>query len=306
MPIWDGNWIWLWQREHVEDGNVQAMIQQARETGLTGVLVKAHDGRRESKQSQRYMRQFRDLARPFREAGLRVGAWGYLYGNDPPGEAAAALEALEAGAEWYVADVEVEFEHQETMVSDYVKAETFCREFRRGAPQAVLGMSSFAITTLHRQLPWQVFAKYVDIFLPQVYWATMRRPVEQALRQSVDSYRNLGKQLAPVGQAYGAVAPASLEEFAKLARQAGCTGVSWWSWQHTTPDLRAAIARAGEWFHSASPVGKTVQDYLRLYLRGQPLGWAMVVDDTGYAPVRMLAEALGLRVEWQPGRIDLL
>jgi len=42
-----------------------------------------------------------------------------------------------------------------------------------------------------------------------------------------------------------------------------------------------------------------------LYVNGKRVGEMRNVEGTAYAPVRALAEALGARVDWQPGRVDV-
>ena len=55
-----------------------------------------------------------------------------------------------------------------------------------------------------------------------------------------------------------------------------------------------------------SMIGKVVDSEAAVYLRGAKLAKsAIIIEGTSYLPVRLLGEALGLKVDWQPGRIDL-
>ena len=55
-----------------------------------------------------------------------------------------------------------------------------------------------------------------------------------------------------------------------------------------------------------SMLGKVVDGEASVYLRGAKLGKsAIIIEGTSYLPVRLLGEALGLKVDWVPGRIDL-
>lgn len=240
---WDGNWLWLWQASAMGKQPLE-MAAAARDMGVTGVIVKAHDGRLSSPASMSFMRQFRDLVGPLKDAGLGVAAWGYVYGSDPDGEADAVLEVLSLGAGWYVADAEVEFERNGM---DRVAARFLSRIFQE-VPDAVIGLSSFAVADLHSKLPWAVFARYCQVMLPQVYWKTIGWPVELAVRRSLNSYARFNRPIAPVGQAYGGVSGKEMVRFAELVKSYGCTGVSWWSWQHTSKEQIEAIKEAGRVF----------------------------------------------------------
>jgi hypothetical protein len=240
---WDGNWLWLWQAGALGKQPIE-MAAAARDMGVTGVIVKVHDGRISSPASSKFMRQFRELVGPLKSVGLGVAAWGYVYGSDPDGEADAVLEALSLGAQWYVIDAEVEFEKDGM---DKAAARFLSRIFQE-VPDAVIGLSSFAVTDLHSKLPWVVFARYCKVMLPQVYWKEIGWPVDNAVRRSLNSYAKLNRPIAPVGQAYGGVPGKEMVRFAELVKSYGCMGISWWSWQHAGKEQIEAIKESGRVF----------------------------------------------------------
>ncbi len=242
---WDGNWLWLWQGEAIGlgkgDGEEFARrMSEVADGRVTGIIVKAHDGA----VGGRWMGQLRAMVPACTAAGLRVAAWGYLYGRDPAAEAARAVEALRAGAGFYVADAEAEFEKPGMGEA----AAKFFFHLLDEVPDAVLGFTSFAVTNLHPRFPWTTFANHCQFAMPQVYWREIGWTVGTAWSRSWSSYVGLGRPVVPVGQAFGGVSREEMLSLAELAKRYGCTGISWWSWQHAGPEQLGAIKEAGRLF----------------------------------------------------------
>ncbi len=237
---WSGNWLWLWRMDAM-GRDAKTLAKEAKGLGITGVIVKAHDG----PIGGRWMEQFRALAGPLRDAALKVAAWGYLYGKDPVGEAVRAAEVLEAGAEFYVADAEVEFEKPGM---GEVAAWFFFHLYQNAPGSAPVGFTSFAITNLHSRFPWSTFGNHCRFAMPQVYWREMGFDPAVCWSRSWSSYVGLGRPVVPVLQAFGGVDPEGMLEVAELAKRYGCPGVSWWSWQHATTGQLEAIKKAGRLF----------------------------------------------------------
>jgi predicted DNA-binding antitoxin AbrB/MazE fold protein len=231
--------MWLWQLSALGD-RFQDLVARAREARITGVIVKAHDGFVGGK----WFDQLRAVISAFEGTDVKVAAWGYVYGRDPAGEAARAVEALRAGASFYVVDAESEFERKGM---DEVAAQFFFRLLQE-IPDAVLGFTSFAVTNLHPAFPWTTFANHCQFAMPQVYWKEIGWTVGVAWSKAWASYVGLGRPIVPVLQAYGGVSPHDMLAAAELAKRYGCTGVSWWSWQHAGRDQLEAIKEAGRLF----------------------------------------------------------
>jgi len=285
---WEGSWLWLWQMDALGK-EPDALAADARGLGITGVVIKAHDG----PIGGRWMDQLKVLTNPLRDAGLEVAAWGYLYGKDPAGEAARAAEALRAGASFYVADAESEFEKGRM---DEVAARFFSHLYRQ-VPEAVVGFTSFALTNLHPKFPWVAFASHCQFSMPQVYWNEIGWKADICWSRSYASYVGLGRPIVPVLQAFGGVDPRDMLEVADLTKRYGCPGVSWWSWQHATPGQLEAIKRAGRLFG----VGK---DYIgrwseKTIERAKELGVMSDYEDGTFRPTQGLTreEAAALSVK---------
>lgn len=246
MSVWDGNWLWIWQVSAIGDKNY--IKNKAKDMGLSGVLVKAHDGDLSSEVSKRYMQQFKEIIGPLKEVGLGVAAWGYLYGNNPLGEVDAASEAIKAGADWYVMDVEAEFEPSHRPAKENEKkAKQFCEGLNKKYPNIPKGFTSFAIPEYH-PLPYHIFAEYVDVMMPQIYWHTIGWDLQFTFEKSFNQWKEFGLPVAPVGQSYGGFPPEEMGKFADLALKKGCTGISWWDWQHATVAQLQTIAIISEKF----------------------------------------------------------
>ncbi|HEY8449414.1 MAG TPA: hypothetical protein VIL95_02945, partial [Bacillota bacterium] len=219
MPSWSGKHIWIWQPWRVHQGDAQTIAAAARQLGLTGVIVKYHDGGY-GRVSDQYRQHFERLAPALQAAGLVVGAWGYSYGNQVQEEVELAVTSLARGADWYVLDAETEYENRPEL------ARVWCEAFRQRAPRAVLGVTPFAIPSLHPRYPYRDFDRYVDVFLPQVYWGYFPWGIEESWQRFDREFRvlNLRAAIAPIGQATDDIPPQELRRFGQLVREGGYPG----------------------------------------------------------------------------------
>ncbi len=225
-----GQWLYVW--EVSASGGIDALIAQAKAMKMAGLNIKAFDG-------DTAWTQFSDSANAVKAAGLRLGAWGYVYASNLAQTAVAAKAAVTAGAEFVVFDAEVEFETptgaaDAKILGDYVRALM---------PDVTIGYTTFALPADHPQFPYVAFNSWCDFVMPQVYWADAGMSPQTMLTESVQQLSGYGKRIFPVGQAY---APATITEIAEFG--AGCAehwteGVSWWDAQSSTSELQAAVAQ---------------------------------------------------------------
>lgn len=223
--IWDGTHLWSWKAK----GDVNKMIELAKSLGVTGVLIKFANGSLAGDPvSQAYMDRFKQLASVFKAAGFRVGGWIYQYLTDVQGEVDACTQAIEAGADWIVLDGEVELKGRNAQVQQ------FGQLFRTKYPNFPLGLSSFAIAERHPEVPFAEYAAFVDVMMPQIYWADMGWDVAVAFNASIASHKKFGKPIAPTGQSYDKATPADMARFVQLCKSAGYSHASWWDWDEAT------------------------------------------------------------------------
>ncbi len=241
---WEGKLMWIWNVNRTNNGDVFNIIDQARRMGLTGVLVKYHEGsqpygRNGDGSRAEFQKDFRRVLPHLKQAGLSVGAWGYNYMENPAGEAAMIKQALDDGADWYCFDPEGEVER-----TPHSQTEECLRLVRTGYPAAYLGYAPFPISQYHSDYPYQLFDHYCDVNLPQVYWEAIGWPVDKVWSMMLAGFAQLKlqKPVAPVGQAYDMASYEDILKFAELAKAAYCTGLSFWVWEQAKPRQIDAVS----------------------------------------------------------------
>jgi hypothetical protein len=186
----------------------------------------------------------------FREAGISVWVWHYVYGGvamdknsqvistkgpTPEAEAEFAKRHVqELGADGYVIDAEREYK----TVSQHLRARRFMAALAGiGVP---VGLAGWRFPKLHPEYPWAEFLEGTDYHMPQVYWnqPSIWRPrfgPEAELRTSVTDLLALKQiPIAPAGRAYIGDGhpnprPEEITKFLETAAELGCPGVSFWA-----------------------------------------------------------------------------
>jgi hypothetical protein len=228
--------MFIWQIDQVYGGDVSKMIAKAKELGLTGVFIKFADGSLNgSKISQHYMNNFKKYAPQFKKAGFVVAGWIYQYLTDVQGEVDACTQAIQAGADWVIFNAEVEVEGKNK------EAKKFGELFRKAHPDIKTGYSTFPIVQYHSKVPYSEYASFVNVMLPQIYWADMGWTLDRAFKTTLEQYKPYNLPIAPTGQIYNKAQPKDIAQFIKMCSDAKLTGISWWDWQHASADQQAAI-----------------------------------------------------------------
>ena len=225
-----GQWLWVW--EVSASGGIDAIIAQAKATKMTGLIIKSFDG-------DAVWTQFSDSANAVKAAGLRLGAWGYVYNTNLAQTAVAAKAAITAGAEFVVFDAEIEFETPQGAAD----AKSLGGYARALMPDVTIGYTTFALPDDHTQFPYAQFSQWCDFAMPQVYWADAGMQPQAMLGASVQQLSGYGKRIFPVGQAYVPAAAVEVAEFGAACAEHWIEGVSWWDAQSSTPELQAAVAQ---------------------------------------------------------------
>jgi hypothetical protein len=229
--VMKGTFLFVWKAEHIDNGDINAMISQAKQLGINGVMIKFADGSLNGDvNSQKYMDQFKRLAGPFKAAGFKVGGWIYQYFTDVPGEVDAVSQAVQAGADFIVLDGE------EDLVGKNKEAAQFGQELRAKYPNLILGLSSYAFANLHSGVPFDEYNQFVNVMMPQVYWTDMQWKVEDAFNLSLATYNHYHKPIVVTGQLYGQTAPDDIHKFIQLSQNYKLEGTSWWDWDEATAD----------------------------------------------------------------------
>lgn len=223
VPPLAGKYLWIWEVDQTQGGDVSAIARLGKQLGLTGFIVKSHDG-------VDVWPQFAQVCQPLQSYGFAVLAWGYVYGVDPLGEARAAQVSITAGADAYIIDAESGYDGKPDA------ARTLSLTLREQNPKLTLGFAPFAFPVDHPTFPYATFAEYCDVCLPQVYWGEFALQPTDAVTQAFSQLAPYKIALAPVGQAYGAVTGVEIEQFAATAQSLGAQGISFW-------DAQSAVSR---------------------------------------------------------------
>jgi hypothetical protein len=214
----NGMWIWVLARSH--RGSIPAIVAQARRAGIRTLFIKSGD-------SRNYWPQFSpQLVSALHANGLRVCAWQYVYGAYPVEEAHVGARAVRAGADCLVIDAESEYEGK--YVSAYRYVSTLRQLIGAGYP---LSLAAFPYVHFHPGFPYSVFLGpgAAQFNQPQMYWRTYTHN------------RIYKRPIYPLGQTYGGAPPIEVKRFRQVAQAYRAPGVSWWSWQATSPANFAAV-----------------------------------------------------------------
>ncbi len=275
-PIWAGKYLWIWMVSAQDQGDIAAIVQQAQELGLRGILVKAADG-------PNIWSQFNQpLVDACHAAGLTIGAWVFVYGDNVPGEAAAATHALAFGPDWLVIDAESAYAGKPQQALQYGAA------LQQAYPHIPLAYAPYAIPSYHQTFPYQQFSHFCQVVLPQQYWADIGWTVDYTFTRSAQELAAFGRPIAPIGQAYPQATPVEIDQFGALVSAAGMAGMSFWDWQSATPALLNAVAYTGTVQSGSTGMAvRVVQTLLNITVTG-------TFDTTTLAAVRAFQQAQGI------------
>jgi hypothetical protein len=237
LPVaFQGDGMWIWQLGRSGGGDPAAIGAQARAAGIETVFVKSSDG------GTAWPQFSPTLVAALHAQGLRACAWQFVYGADPLAEATLGAQAVAAGADCLVIDAESAYQGR------YAQAQQYIGALRAViGPDYPLGLTSFPYVDYHPRLPYSVFLGpgAAQVNLPQVYWKAIGGTVDAVSARTWAHNRIYGNPVAPIGQAYDGTGPDELQRFRQVWASYGVRGLSWWSWQASSPATWAALAAPG-------------------------------------------------------------
>ncbi len=268
VPVGKGMWIWL--PERADGGDPAAIVARAQAVGLTHIYVRTGSSRQGF-----YAAPFLDAILPAAHAaGLRVYGWDFPYLEDVQTDINRSMQAILYRTpdghriDGFVPDIESQAEGTSLTTEAAVAYSTGLRNWVGAAYPLIICVprpSEHAIAVF----PYGAVLPFYDAVAPMVYW--LNRQPDSDVVGAIQWLAQFGKPVIPVGQAYdggpeggrpGPPPPEEIQRFLAAAESAGATGASFWSWQHATPDIWAAIGAAPE---------------IALPPAGEPLGLAEVV-----------------------------
>ena len=226
VPAFDGDAMWIWLTTRSEGGSATRIAARAKRSGLELVILKAGNERTQWTQLNP------SFVGTLHAAGIRVCGYHFVYGRHPLAEARLSARIARTGADCLVIDAESDYKGR------YREAELYVRELRRlVGPSYPIGLTSFPYVHYHSTLPYSVFLGpgAADFNVPQMYWRAIGTSVDRVFQVTYMHNRIYKRPIYPLGQTWMQPPRAQVVRFRSLAAAYGATGVSWWSWQETTP-----------------------------------------------------------------------
>ncbi len=226
-----GTALWVTQIPAAQTG--QQLVADAAGAGVRTLYVKAAEGSSPEAQFSEA------LVSEMRAAGATVCAWTFAYGQNPSGEAAAAVAAVHDGAQCLVVDAEGQYDKL------YGAAQLFVRALRSqlgaGFP---IGLAGEAEILRHPTFPYSVFLgpDGFNVFLPELYWLELGVSVDAAYAATLGGDSIYGRPILPVGQIFGAPTAAEVTRFRALARAYRSPGLSFFDLDSAPPQALAALS----------------------------------------------------------------
>jgi hypothetical protein len=230
-----GKGFYLWKIKDCEGGNADRIAKEAKNAGLSHVLIKVANGI----YSYNYdWKNKIDLAPPvaqaLRSAGIQVWGWHYVYGDQPIPEARIAIRRVkELDLDGYVVDAESQYKQPGKKSA----ARYFMRELKGGLGNSVpIALSSYRYPSLH-PIPWNEFLEKCDYNMPQVYWIHAHNPgdqLERSLREFESPSIKFHPPIIPIGAAFREhgweSTTTEVIEFMDKARALNLSAANFWEW----------------------------------------------------------------------------
>ncbi len=185
-----------------------------------------------------------ELVEALRAEGIKIDFWHFLYGYDPQGELAVAIEQSQRfKPDGYIWDAESSFDSRSKAVEN---AEVITKGYRQAmpdTPQALcwwaLPLSPYSGAQWHPLKVAKSFLKVVDVAMPMMYWqGGSASGAVSYFNKSIKIWRSFTDvPIIPIGRTYdgdgGYANSHSIEAFANVvdvsSSQYDLTGISWYS-----------------------------------------------------------------------------
>lgn len=230
--------IFIWQTKSIFGGDPDRIADAMQAAGIEAVLIKAADGPYIFKPNGSENLQ-PSLVKALHDRGIGVIGWGFLYGENPTGEAHVAIQQIGTlGLDGYVFDVEGKFDGRTNAVANATVIGTLVRASFPSIPLGYCGWALYKSPQTGGQ--WhpvnvaKAFMAFCDVGIPMIYWGgSTEANALWWLHNSLTQWKEITvKPVVPVGRAYngdgGTATAAAMKAFAAEARALGCKGSNWW------------------------------------------------------------------------------
>jgi Putative peptidoglycan binding domain len=298
-----GKGMWLYQLSMAEGGDANKVVSKAKAAGLTHLYLRLGS----SKGGFYDQAELDQLLPVAHAAGLKVIGWDFVYLDDPAADAARAKAEIDYVTptghriDAFSADIETASEGVNLTPEG---AAAYGAKLR-----ALVGPGYPLIATVprpsaKRPFPYAEATQSFDAVAPMVYW--MNRDPATDVAGALAALAPLGKPVLPIGQAYNGGAEGgpdldppkeALVAFMNTAFAKGAVGVSFWVWNHATPQQWQAIDEAAAW---ELPAGRAANGAAAVYLQrvlgvlGQPVAQDGMIGPATRAAIAAVQQSFGL------------
>lgn len=245
-----GRGMYVWNLAHCESGSIPAIIDRCRKCGITWLAIKAGD------HGVPWSQFTPDLVQQLHAAGLKVFGWSYDLPGHAEAQAAVVHRVKLCGADGFVSDSEIEWDHAEHPDSE---AYQYGRALGDAAPGFTVFDAPWPGIHGHQAFPFSAFGAFVAARCPQVYWIERSGSVESVLAAYAADWDVYEAKPGhpkhphyPSGSLYHKrdpeshvivrrCAPGDVAAFEAAAQMRGCPGVLHWEWSQVPPDVWAAF-----------------------------------------------------------------
>jgi hypothetical protein len=236
----------------VEGGDPVAIVARAKATGLSHLYV-----RMGSSVDGFTAAEFLDALLPVAHAaGVRIIGWDFPYFENVGLDVTRALEAIQYTTptgdriDGFSADIETQYEYVWLSAENAANYGATLRQ-NVGPTYPLIATVPRPSPARQADYPYAEVVGSFDAIAPMVYWIDV--DPSQAAAETMDFLGQFGKPVLPIGQAYdgsyegglpGTPTAADIFAFIDTSSAHGAAGVSFWSWQHASDEMWAAIAAA--------------------------------------------------------------
>jgi hypothetical protein len=265
-----GKGMWLYQLSMSEGGDANKVVKKAKAAGLTHLYTRLGS----SKKGFYAQDELDKLLPVAHAAGLKVIGWDFVYLTDPVADAVRSKAEIDYTTpdghkiDAFSADIET--------ASEGVSLTAEAAAAYGAKLRALAGPNYPLIATVPRPSPKRAFpfaeaTAAFDAIAPMVYWQN-RDPVTD-VAGAIDYLAQFGKPILPIGQAYNGGPEGGpdrdppkeqLVAFMNTAMAKGALGVSFWVWNHATPEQWSAIDEATAW---ELPIGRAATGAAAVFLQ---------------------------------------
>ena len=248
--------MWIWMIWNVEGGDLTAIINRLKNSGVTWVVIKIGDSdsyyNRPGKSLYNWAANYggmENVVKIFHQNGIKLFGFQYVYGephwNVGVTEADVANMILDIpGLDGLLVDAEIEFD---TLQNRSVIAASYMDSIRAHHLQSFVGLTSWARVSGHNTFPWVAFLKRSDVNMPQAYWAARKLTPQQEVNRMQSEFGSwypiwaVATPIVPIGQGgyfgYGnPIYPGDISSFCNVAQGYHYQGVSLWAYHVMTSD----------------------------------------------------------------------